>query len=95
MITIDQNIRSQFTEDIYKKAVEIYITSNEPIVLELNNAKIERKKSILHKLKGGANMLGFLEIVSLIDKAEMKLDNSKLISEINLSFLAIKSHFKC
>lgn len=57
---IDQSIKEQYSEEVYKNALAVFHRSH----IELVNSKLdlEALKSLYHKIKGGAGMLGLTTI---------------------------------
>lgn len=90
---IDKRIAEQYTEVVYRKALLMFIESNEKLVegLEANNEDLEFKT--LHKLKGGANMLGLKKIGASIEAAENDPLNQQHIDSIKEEFAEIKAYY--
>lgn len=90
---INEKIRSQFTPSVYQKACLIYIESNQKLIAELRTSDALKKSKLLHKLKGGTEMLGFIDMGQLLFTAEQNIEED-FSEEIELLFNEIKLHFK-
>ncbi|MDX1444729.1 Hpt domain-containing protein [Lishizhenia sp.] len=86
---IDEKIAHQYSPAVYNKALKMFVESNKNLVqgLQANNEDHEFKT--LHKLKGGANMLGLKKISSYIDLAESDPLNKEHIEAIREEFQQI------
>lgn len=90
---IDEKISQQFSEKVYYRALKMFIESNTDLVnnLKANNEDDEFKT--LHKLKGGANMLGLKKISAFIDLAESNPTERQHIENIRDEFKAITEYY--
>lgn len=90
---IDKNIVGQYTEIVFRKALLMFIESNEKLVAGLKANDEDEEFKTLHKLKGGANMLGLKKIGSHIDLAESEPLNPLHIDAIKQEFETIKKYY--
>lgn len=86
---IDEKIAQQYSPAVYNKALKMFIDSNKKLVQELQANNQDHECKTLHKLKGGANMLGLKKISVYINLAESDPLNKDYIEAIREEFQQI------
>ncbi|SFT79764.1 Hpt domain-containing protein [Lishizhenia tianjinensis] len=83
---IDEKIASQYTPTVFHKALTMFVESNKELVKGLQANDEDEEFKTLHKLKGGANMLGLKQIGKYIELAEADPLNKAHIEAIRTEF---------
>lgn len=90
---INEDIAKQYPKEVYNKALSIFIETNNPLIHKLIQSTPKERFQIIHKLKGGASMLGLVQITSILDVAESEPENDEVVEKIPQLFEEVISYY--
>lgn len=91
---LNESIVNQYPVEVYNTALSIFIESNGSLVEKLFDSSSKDRFSIIHKLKGGASMLGLVKITNTLELAEVNPEKDEIVAKIPELFEDVKEFYK-